>query len=105
MYPRGYTSEVSELRATAQFLDWLDRLRDVEARGRIQSRIERLAKGNLGDVKFVGGGVLELRIPYGPGYRVYFVKRGESLVILLAGGDKRSQTADIALARRLAVNL
>lgn len=105
MYPRGYTSGVSELRASAQFLDWLDRLRDVEARGRIQSRIERLAKGNLGDVKFVGGGVLELRIPYGPGYRVYFVKRGESLVILLAGGDKRSQTADIALARRLAVNL
>lgn len=73
MYPRGYTSEVSELRATAQFLDWLDRLRDVEARGRIQSRIERLAR--------------------------------QSLVILLAGGDKRSQTADIALARRLAVNL
>ncbi|MBM3908717.1 MAG: type II toxin-antitoxin system RelE/ParE family toxin [Gemmatimonadetes bacterium] len=105
MYPRGYTSPTTEIRATAQFLAWLDGLRDVQAKGRVQFRIERLAAGNPGDFKGVGGGVLELRIPYGPGYRVYYIRRGPALIILLAGGDKHGQAADIALARRLAVNL
>ena len=71
----------------------------------VQVRIERLAAGNSGDVKAVGGGVSELRIDYGPGYRVYFTKRGRELVILLAGGDKSTQAADIKIALRLARNL
>ncbi len=76
-----------------------------KARARIQARIERLAAGNAGDVKPVGEGVSELRIDYGPGYRVYFTKRGRKLVILLAGGDKSTQTGDIKTALRLASNL
>ena len=80
-------------------------LRDILARARIQVRVERLATGNPGDVKPVGEGVSELRIDYGPGYRVYFTKRGQKLVILLAGGDKRTQATDIKAALRLARNL
>jgi putative addiction module killer protein len=80
-------------------------LRDRRARARIQVRIERLALGNPGDVKPVGSGLSEMRIDYGPGYRVYFVKRDTALVILLAGGDKRTQERDIAVARELASNL
>lgn len=71
----------------------------------MQVRIERLAAGHAGDVKPVGEGVRELRIDYGPGYRVYFVKRGDAVVILLAGGDKRTQAADIRTALQLARNL
>ena len=93
------------IRKTAVFAQWLDGLRDTRARARIQVRIERLAAGHVGDAKFVGGGVTELRIDYGPGYRVYFTKRGDAVVILLAGGDKRTQAADIANALRLARNL
>ena len=84
---------------------WLDGLRDILARARIQVRVERLATGNPGDVKPVGEGVSELRIDYGPGYRVYFTKRGQKLVILLGGGDKRTQATDIKAALRLARNL
>lgn len=94
-----------EIRKTDTYADWLDGLRDLHARARIQVRIERLAAGNPGDVKSVGEGVSELRIDYGPGYRVYFTMRGRTMIILLAGGDKRSQTADIKLALRLARNL
>ena len=83
----------------------MDGLRDILARARIQVRVERLATGNPGDVKPVGEGVSELRIDYGPGYRVYFTKRGQKLVILLAGGDKRTQATDIKAALRLARNL
>lgn len=79
--------------------------RDLQARARVQVRIERLAAGNSGDVKAVGEGVSELRIDYGPGYRVYFTKRGREVVILLAGGDKTTQSADIKNALRLARNL
>jgi putative addiction module killer protein len=96
---------VVEIRKTGLFAQWLDGLRDLQARARIQARIERLAMGNPGDVKPVGEGVLELRISYGPGYRVYFKQRGRELVILLAGGDKRTQARDIIIARRLARNL
>ena len=94
-----------EVRQTESFVRWLTGLRDPRARARIQVRIDRLALGNPGDVKPVGSGLSEMRIDYGPGYRVYFVKRGTALVILLAGGDKRTQERDIAVTRELASNL
>lgn len=80
-------------------------MRDVRARARVLVRVERLAAGNPGDVRPVGEGVSELRIDYGPGYRVYFKKQGRTIVVLLAGGDKRSQSRDIETALRLARNL
>ena len=94
-----------EIRKTENFAKWLDGLSDVKARARIQVRIERLALGNPGDVKPVGEGVSELRIDYAVGYRVYFTLRERTVVILLAGGDKRTQVADIRIALRLARNL
>jgi len=94
-----------EIRKTELFAQWLDGLHDLHARARVQARIERLAQGNAGDVQPVGGGVSELRINYGPGYRVYFKQRGRQVVILLAGGDKRTQAKDIRTALRLARNL
>lgn len=94
-----------EIRKTETYAQWIDGLRDLQARARIQVRIERLAAGNPGDVKAVGEGVSELRIDYGPGYRVYFTKRGREVVILLAGGDKTTQSADIKTALRLSSNL
>ena len=80
-------------------------MRDVRARARVLVRVERLAAGNPGDVRPVGEGVSELRIDYGPGYRVYFKKQGRTIVVLLAGGDKRSQSRDIETALRLTRNL
>jgi putative addiction module killer protein len=94
-----------EIRKTDLFAQWLDTLRDLRARARIQARIERLSAGNPGDVEPVGEGVSELRVNYGPGYRVYFKQRGPELVILLAGGDKSTQARDIKTALRLAHNL
>jgi putative addiction module killer protein len=94
-----------EIRKTEIFAKWLDGLHDVRARARILVRIERLAAGNPGDVKPVGEGVSELRIDYGPGYRVYYKKQGQKVVILLAGGDKNTQAKDIKTALRLARNL
>lgn len=94
-----------EVRKTDVFAAWLDGLRDMRARARVQVRIERLASGHPGDVKPVGAGVSELRIDYGPGYRVYFTRCGRMVVILLAGGDKRSQASDIRTALRLARDL
>jgi putative addiction module killer protein len=94
-----------EIRKTEIFAKWLDGLNDIRARARIQVRIERLAAGNPGDVKAVGEGVSELRIDYGPGYRVYYRKRGQNVVILLAGGEKSTQSKDIKTALRLAKNL
>jgi len=105
MYPVGYNFYIIEIRKTDVFAAWLDNLRDIRARARILVRIERLAAENLGDVKPVAEGVSELRINYGPGYRVYFIKRGRELVILLAGGDKSTQDRDIKTALRLARNL
>lgn len=96
---------VIEIRKTPNFVVWLDGLQDIHARARIQARIERLAAGNPGDVEPVGEGVSELRIDHGPGYRVYFKRRGRALVILLAGGDKSSQAKDIRIALRLAREL
>lgn len=94
-----------EIRKTEHFANWLDNLRDIQAKARVFVRIERLASGNAGDVKPVGEGVSEMRINYGPGYRVYFIQRGSELIILLAGGDKSSQSRDIKTAIRLAQNL
>lgn len=94
-----------EVRKTETFSRWLDALRDIRARARVQARIERLALGNFGDVKPVGEGVSELRIDYGPGYRVYFKKRGQEVIVLLAGGEKTTQAADIKTALRLARSL
>lgn len=91
-----------EIRETAVFSAWLASLRDTQARVRVQARILRLRQGNPGDVKPVGEGISELRIDYGPGYRVYFVKRGALLVILLAGGAKPTQDKDIKNALKLA---
>jgi putative addiction module killer protein len=96
---------VIEIRKTDTFAQWLDNLRDLQARARVQARIERLALGNPGDVQPAGEGVSELRIHYGPGYRVYFKQRGREVIILLTGGDKRSQEKDIKTALRLARNL
>jgi putative addiction module killer protein len=94
-----------EVRKTDVFAQWLDALRDIQARARVQTRIERLASGNPGDSEPVGEGVSELRINYGPGYRVYFKQHGRGLIILLAGGDKSSQGKDIKAALRLVRNL
>ena len=94
-----------QIRKTDVYAAWIDSLRDVQGRARILVRIERLAAGNPGDVKPVGEGVSELRIDVGPGYRVYFTKRGREVVILLAGGDKSSQAVDIKTALRLARGL
>lgn len=101
----GYSWQMIEIRKTNEFAIWLNGLRDRQARARVQIRIERLAVGNPGDVESVGEGVSELRIDYGPGYRVYFKQRGREIIILLAGGDKSTQTKDIKAALRLARNL
>ena len=90
-----------EVRRTDEFRDWLKDLKDIRAAARVEIRIARVEAGNLGDVKFFDG-IGELRIDYGPGYRVYFVQRGKVLVILLCGGDKSSQKADIKKARAMA---
>ncbi len=94
-----------EIQKTESYAKWIDGLRDIRARARILVRVERLATGNPGDVRPIGEGVSELRIDYGPDYRVYFTKQGQEVVILLAGGDKRTQARDIKTALRLAQNL
>lgn len=94
-----------QVRRTAEFNDWLAGLRDDRAKAKIVSRIGRLEAGNPGDVKPVGSGINEMRINHGPGYRVYFVQRGDVLVILLCGGDKGTQDRDIRAAKALADGL
>jgi putative addiction module killer protein len=94
-----------EVRQTAAFSNWMARLRDHRARAKIAARIDRLALGNPGGVEPVGEGISELRIVYGPGYRVYFVQWGQTLIVLLCGGDKSTQTKDIKAAKRLAADL
>ncbi len=90
------------VRKTKLFATWLRNLRDLRAAARIQLRIDRLVLGNSGDIKAVGEGVSELRVDCGPGYRIYCTQRGETLVVLLCGGDKSTQSADIARAKTLA---
>ena len=105
MYPMEYSINVIEIRETASYAKWFRDLRDGRAKAKINARIRRLSLGNPGDVKSVGSGVKEMRIDYGPGYRVYFDQRVEEIVILLAGGDKKTQTKDIARAIELARRL
>ena len=94
-----------EVRQTEEFSTWLHKLRDDRARVRITERLLRVEGGNFGDVEPVGDGVSELRIDYGPGYRVYFTRRGRVVVVILCGGDKRTQTKDIKRAKRMAREL
>ena len=94
-----------EIRQTETYSQWFSHLRDRQAKARIDIRVRRLSMGNPGDVKPVGKGVSELRIDYGQGYRVYFIQRGETLIILLAGGDKQTQERDIKTALNLAQDL
>ncbi len=105
MYPIEYNYSMIEVRQTEVFSEWFDSLRDRQARARINVRIRRLSLGNFGDAKPVGEGVSELRIDFGPGYRVYFIRRGRTLVILLTGGDKGTQDRDIRKAQKLAREL
>ena len=100
-YASGYNLCVIEIRQTGVYTRWFHRLRDKQAEALIERRILRLARGYFGDVRSVGRGVSELRIHYGPGYRVYFARQGESIVVLLAGGDKDSQRRDIRTAQDL----
>lgn len=102
MYLMGYTSFMIEIRQAETFEEWFSGLTDGRARARIDVRIRRLSLGNPGDTRSVGNGVMELKIDYGPGYRVYYVNKGESVVILLAGGDKRTQFKDVEKAKELA---
>ncbi|HEX5239192.1 MAG TPA: type II toxin-antitoxin system RelE/ParE family toxin [Sphingomicrobium sp.] len=94
-------AEPIEVRQTREFAHWFESLRDLRARARVLARIRRLSLGNFGDVKALRGGVSELRIDYGPGYRLYLARTGPRLVLLLSGGDKSRQQADIARARQL----
>ena len=94
-----------ELVETGVFSRWMESLRDLRARARITARLARIGFGNFGDVKPVGDGISELRIDYGPGYRVYLTRRGERVLLLLCGGDKSSQVRDIARAKALAKEL
>jgi putative addiction module killer protein len=98
-------SSMVEIRQTETYSDWFGGLKDQRAKARIDVRIRRLSLGNPGDVAPVGGGISEMRIPYGPGYRVYFVQRGAMLIVLLCGGDKSTQGADIKRAKELAAEL
>jgi putative addiction module killer protein len=94
-----------EVRQTEEFSGWLHRLRDANALARIVGRLRRIEMGNPGDTKSVGHGILEMRIDYGPGYRIYYSYRGPQIVILLCGGDKRTQQRDIKRAQKLAETL
>lgn len=96
-----YTGQAFHLEETPVFAKWLGSVRDRKAKTKIADRLKRASNGNFGDYRSVQGGVFELRVDYGPGYRVYFFQRGKELVILLCGGDKRTQDADVAHAKRL----
>ena len=96
-----YTGQTFRLEETPVFAKWLGSVRDRKAKTKIADRLKRASNGNFGDYRSVQGGVFELRVDYGPGYRVYFFQRGKELVILLCGGDKRSQDADVSHAKRL----
>ena len=94
-----------ELRRTAEYDHWMRVLRNIQVKARINARIRRLTQGNPGQHRLLTGGIIEMKIDCGPGYRVYYTKRGSTIIILLCGGDKASQQADISRARALASNL
>jgi len=93
------------IRETENFTKWIQRLKDKAAKALIAARIRRISAGNFGDSKFLEDGIFELRIDYGPGYRVYFTQRGQEIVILLCGGDKSTQDRDIKAAKKIVKNL
>lgn len=90
-----------QIRRTKAYIDWIDRLKDGVARTRIALRVDRLEEGNPGDSRSVGSGIVEMKINFGPGYRVYYTQRGDTLILLLCGGDKSTQSKDIARAKLL----
>jgi len=96
---------MTEIHETDRYAKWFDSLKDRNAQARIEIRIRRLSLGNPGDVKAVGSGISELRINYGPGYRIYFIRRGEKVILLTNGGDKSSQRDDIAIAKEIAARI
>jgi putative addiction module killer protein len=104
-YPMDYNQNMIEIRQTEEYRKWFRGLHDKNARARIDIRIRRMSLGNPGDVKPVGDGISEIRIDYGPGYRVYFLNKNNWLVILIAGGDKRTQELDIRKSKEIARNL
>ena len=91
-----------EIRRTARFTEWFDTLRDPKTKARITARIFRLQQGNPGDHRELGGGVFELKLDFGPGYRIYCTRRGDTVTVLLVGGDKSTQDRDIATAQAMA---
>lgn len=105
MYPNEYNSSMNSISTTPQFDRWFSNLKDKAGKMRILARIERAELGNFGDAEPVGNGVSEMRIHFGPGYRVYFIQRGHETVILLAGGDKSTQKRDIKMALTIANTL
>jgi len=105
MYHMGYDMIHMTVRETENFKDWMRGLKDRIAQTIINARIRRISAGNFGDAKSVGDGVSELRVNYGPGYRVYYTKRGQEIIVLLCGGDKSTQNRDIEIAKRIANNL
>lgn len=105
MSPVVYRGDVIEIEQTDEFRDWLAALRDRRAAAKIASRIDRLRFGNPGDAEPVGGGVTEMRIDFGPGYRLYYKSKGKTLVVMLCGGDKSKQQSDIKKAKNLASKL
>jgi len=102
MYLLGYNTHMIEIRQTETYRKWFDSLKDRNARMRIDIRIRRISLGNFGDVKPVGEGVFEIRIDYGPGYRIYYLLKKNTVIILLSGGDKSTQSKDIQRAHELA---
>lgn len=105
MYRLGYNARMYTIQTTARFDAWFAALKDRASRARIQVRIDRAEAGHFGDSKSVGGGVSEMRIHFGAGWRVYYTQRGAQVIVLLAGGSKASQQADIAAAQALAAQL
>lgn len=101
----NYDSHILEVRQTPQYLEWIRGLRNALTRKRIEARVFRLAQGNPGDHRNLTGGVTEMRLDFGPGWRVYFTQRGTTIVVLLCGGDKSSQDRDVQLALQLAKEL
>lgn len=98
----GYSRHMVEVVRTDEFATWLEKLKDLSGKGRILRRLDRLAQGNPGDVRPIGKGLSELRLNVGPGYRVYYLQDGNTLILLLCGGDKSTQQKDIARAHELA---
>ena len=105
MYPVGYNESMYSIYTTEVFDKWFSKLKDQQAKKRIQVRIDRVEDGNFGDSEPIGEGVSELRLFFGPGYRVYYCQQGQRVVILLAGGDKSTQSKDITIALQLAKEL